>query len=78
MPLISTSLPTKLPSILPTLLIFVFSKIIEFSISFFSGIILFSQGIIGIYIARIFEQVKGRKRYVIKDIKEIKNKIIKK
>ena len=39
------------------------------SISFFSGIILFSQGIIGIYIARIFEQVRGRKQFVIKDIK---------
>ena len=43
------------------------------AISFFSGIILFSQGIIGIYIARIFEQVRGRKRYVIKDIKDYKN-----
>ena len=42
------------------------------AISFFSGIILFSQGIIGIYIARIFEQVRGRKRYVIKDIKDYK------
>ena len=54
------------------------SASILISISFFSGIILFSQGIIGIYIARIFEQVRGRKRYVIKDIKEMKNKIIKK
>jgi len=42
------------------------------SISFFSGIILFSQGIIGIYVARIFEQVRGRARYIIKDIKEHK------
>jgi hypothetical protein len=42
------------------------------SISFFSGIILFSQGIIGIYIARIFEQVRGRKRYIIKEIKDYK------
>jgi glycosyltransferase involved in cell wall biosynthesis len=41
-------------------------------ISFFSGIILFTQGIIGIYLARIFEQVRGRDRYVIKDIKEPK------
>ena len=45
------------------------SASILISISFFSGIILFTQGIIGIYIARIFEQVRGRKRYVIKDIK---------
>ena len=43
-------------------------------VSFFSGIILFTQGIIGIYIARIFEQVRGRDRYVIKDIKEYKKK----
>ena len=28
--------------------------------------------IIGIYLARIFEQVRGRDRYVIKDIKEPK------
>ena len=39
------------------------------SISFFSGIILLSQGVISIYIARIFEQVRGRARYIIKDIK---------
>ena len=39
------------------------------AISFFSGIILLTQGIIGIYIARIFEQVRGRKRFVVKDIK---------
>ena len=46
------------------------SASILISISFFSGMILFTQGIIGVYIARIFEQVKGRKNYVIKDIKE--------
>ena len=44
------------------------------SISFFSGFILLSQGILGLYIARIFEQVRGRKRYVIKDIKKPKLK----
>ena len=48
------------------------SAAILISISFFSGIILFSQGIIGIYIARIFEQVRGRQRYIIKDIKDYK------
>ncbi len=42
------------------------------AISFFSGIILFSQGIIGIYIARIFEQVRGREKYIIKEIKDYK------
>jgi len=45
------------------------SASILISISFFSGMIILSQGIIGIYIARIFEQVRGRKRYVIKNIK---------
>ena len=45
------------------------SSSILITISFFSGIILLTQGIIGIYIARIFEQVRGRKKYIIKDIK---------
>ena len=48
------------------------SASILITISFFSGIILFTQGIIGIYVARIFEQVRGRARYIIKDIKEHK------
>lgn len=42
------------------------------TISFFSGIILLALGIIGIYIARIFEEVRGRESFVIKDIKKIK------
>tara|TARA_Y100000768_G_scaffold380357_1_gene357366 strand:+ start:549 stop:1493 length:945 start_codon:yes stop_codon:yes gene_type:complete len=46
------------------------STSIIISISFFSGILLFTLGIIGIYIARIFEQTKGRDQYVIKNIKE--------
>ena len=45
---------------------------IVISISFFSGIILFTLGIIGIYLARIFEQTKGREQYVIKEIKDYK------
>ena len=40
------------------------------TISFFSGILLFTLGVIGIYVARIFEQTKGRDQYIIKDIKE--------
>ena len=40
------------------------------AISFFSGILLFTLGIIGIYLARIFEQTKGTDQYIIKDIKE--------
>ena len=42
------------------------------TVSFFSGIILFTLGIIGIYLARIFEQTKGREQYVIKEIKDYK------
>ena len=40
------------------------------TISFFSGVLLFTMGIIGIYLARIFEQTKGRDQYVIQDIKK--------
>ena len=38
------------------------------AISFFSGVILSTMGIIGIYIARIYEQIQGRPRYIIKNI----------
>ena len=48
------------------------SASILIAISFFSGTILFTLGTIGIYIARIFEQVRGRSNYIIKDIKEYK------
>ena len=41
-------------------------------ISFFSGALLSTLGIMGIYLARIFEQTKGRTRYIIKDIKDYK------
>ena len=40
------------------------------TISFFSGIILLTLGIIGIYLARIFEEARGRNSYVIKNIKK--------
>ena len=42
-------------------------------ISFFSGTILTTIGIIGIYIARIYEQTQGRPRYIIKNIIDPKN-----
>ena len=42
------------------------------TVSFFSGIILFTLGIMGIYLARIFEQTKGSEQYVIKEIKDYK------
>ena len=35
------------------------------AVSFFSGILLFTLGIMGIYIARIFEQARGREKYII-------------
>mgnify|MGYP001239357144 CR=1 FL=1 len=48
------------------------STSIIIAVSFFSGILLFTLGIIGIYLARIFEQTKGRDQYVIKEIKDYK------
>ncbi len=48
------------------------STSIIITISFFSGILLLTIGIAGIYIARIFEQTKGRDQYVIKNIKNFK------
>ena len=44
------------------------------AISFFSGILLFTLGLMGIYIARIFEQTRGREKYIIKEIKDFKIK----
>ena len=44
------------------------------AVSFFSGILLFTLGIMGIYIARIFEQARGREKYIIKEIKGFKFK----
>ena len=48
------------------------STSIIIAISFFSGILLFTLGVIGIYLARIFEQTKGRDQYIIKNIKDYK------
>ena len=44
------------------------------AVSFFSGILLFTLGIMGIYIARIFEQARGREKYIIKEIQDFKSK----
>jgi len=38
------------------------------SVAFFSGVILTTNGLIGIYIARIYYEVKGRPRYIISSI----------
>ena len=72
-------------SIIISLLLIIYALYLKFSnlaipgstsiiiaISFFSGILLFTLGVIGIYLARIFEQTKGRDQYVIKEIKDYK------
>jgi polyisoprenyl-phosphate glycosyltransferase len=38
------------------------------AVAFFSGIILLTNGVLGIYVARIYYEVKGRPQYIIKDI----------
>lgn len=40
------------------------------AISFFSGIILFTIGLIGLYVGRIYNEVKGRPRYIVKEVIE--------
>ena len=37
------------------------------SLFFLSGVLLFGMGILGIYIGRVFNQVKGRPLYVVDD-----------
>ena len=37
------------------------------AVSFFSGVILIINGIMGLYIAKIYEQLKGRPRYIVAD-----------
>ena len=44
---------------------------IIFAISMFGGVQLFITGILGAYLGYIFEQVKGRPLYVIKDLYNI-------
>ena len=38
-----------------------------FSIWFVGGLLLFVMGILGLYIGKIFDQVKGRQLFVVKD-----------
>ena len=42
--------------------------------SFFGGLILFNIGVLGIYLGKIFNQIKGRPKYVIKEILSKNNK----
>lgn len=38
-----------------------------FSIWFVGGLLLFVMGILGLYIGKIFDQVKGRQMFIVKD-----------
>ena len=38
-----------------------------FSIWFVGGLLLFVMGILGLYIGKIFDQVKGRQLFIVKD-----------
>ena len=44
------------------------SSSVIITVAFFSGVILTTIGITGLYIARIYEQTQGRPRYIIKNI----------
>lgn len=48
------------------------SSSVIITVAFFSGTILTTIGITGLYIARIYEQTQGRPRYIIKNIKDPK------
>jgi dolichol-phosphate mannosyltransferase len=39
------------------------------ALSMFGGVILMTNGVIGLYLARIYYQVKGRPRYIVRDIR---------
>lgn len=43
------------------------------AVAFFSGIILIANGVLGIYVARIYYEVKGRPQYIVKDVLRANN-----
>jgi glycosyltransferase involved in cell wall biosynthesis len=43
---------------------------------FFNGVVLIILGIIGEYIGRIYDEVKGRPMYIIKEAKNIEPKVL--
>lgn len=44
------------------------------SIAFSTGLVMFSLGVIGIYLKKIYEQVQNRPRYIIKEVYKTPNK----
>ncbi len=40
------------------------------AVAFFSGVVLMTIGLIGLYVARIYNEVKRRPRYIVKDVVE--------
>jgi polyisoprenyl-phosphate glycosyltransferase len=40
------------------------------AVAFFSGMVLITNGVIGLYVARIYNEVKGRPKYIIKNVIE--------
>jgi polyisoprenyl-phosphate glycosyltransferase len=58
------------------LLSFIFSfrneaeNIVLITVAFFSGVVLMTNGIMGIYLARIYYEVKGRPRYIVENVVE--------
>ena len=42
------------------------------AIAFFSGVVLMTNGVIGLYVARIYNEVKGRPKYIIRNVVEPK------
>ncbi len=43
------------------------------AVSFFSGVVLMTNGVIGLYVARIYNEVKGRPKYLIRNIVKPQN-----
>jgi dolichol-phosphate mannosyltransferase len=48
------------------------------AVAFFSGIVLMTNGVIGLYIARIYYEVKGRPRYIVSSILQPKKQTVQK
>ncbi len=40
------------------------------AVAFFSGVVLLTNGVIGLYVARIYNEIKGRPKYIIRNIVE--------